>query len=159
MSGRRQYSDWERAKWGDTNDKTSPTLPPPPPGSKPTKVAAVEALLAAMRRRGPDILDELLDVLQEEETANAALIKKIREGEWAGPAVGVVPANLHIVYPLHSSISEFVPKWLCPTPAVWRCWYVSIYQLLLVARSLSLCQWLRLSITCTVITKHNDIIA
>ena len=63
-----------------------------------------------MRRRGPDILDELLDVLQEEETANAALIKKIREGEWAGPAVGVVPANLRVVCPLHSSISEFVPK-------------------------------------------------
>ena len=46
-----------------------------------------------MRRRGPDILDELLDVLEEEETANAALIKKIREGEWAGPAVSGTGIN------------------------------------------------------------------
>ena len=46
-----------------------------------------------MRRRGPDILDELLDVLEEEETANAALIKKIREGEWAGPAVSCAGIN------------------------------------------------------------------
>lgn len=37
-------------------------------------------LISALHRRGPDILDVLVDVLEDEEEANAFLIQKIKEG-------------------------------------------------------------------------------
>ena len=42
---------------------------------------AVEELLKALRRRGVDILDILVESLEEEEAANKEIIAKIREGE------------------------------------------------------------------------------
>ena len=38
-------------------------------------------LIAALHRRGPDILDILIEVLEEEEEANDHIIKKIKEGK------------------------------------------------------------------------------
>lgn len=40
----------------------------------------VEELLKALRRRGPDILDILVECLEEEKDANSEIIGKIREG-------------------------------------------------------------------------------
>ena len=40
----------------------------------------VEELLKALRRRGPDILDILVECLEEEKEANTEIIGKIREG-------------------------------------------------------------------------------
>lgn len=40
----------------------------------------VEELLKALRRRGPDILDILVECLEEEKEANSEIIGKIREG-------------------------------------------------------------------------------
>lgn len=42
--------------------------------------AANSELHSTFLRRGPDILDVLLQVLEDEEEANAALIAKIKEG-------------------------------------------------------------------------------
>jgi len=43
--------------------------------------AGVEELLKALRRRGVDILDILVESLEEEKEANKEIITKIREGE------------------------------------------------------------------------------
>ena len=43
--------------------------------------AANGELVSAMHKRGPDVLDALLEVLEDEEEANAYLIGKIKEGE------------------------------------------------------------------------------
>ena len=44
----------------------------------------VEELLKALRRRGVDILDILVECLEEEKEANSELIGKVREGVWRG---------------------------------------------------------------------------
>lgn len=44
-------------------------------------VDANSELVSILHRRGPEILDVLLEVLEEEEEANAHLISKIKEGE------------------------------------------------------------------------------
>lgn len=44
----------------------------------------MEELLKALRRRGVDILDILVECLEEEKEANSELIGKIREGMWRG---------------------------------------------------------------------------
>lgn len=41
----------------------------------------MEELLKALRRRGNDILDILVECLEEEKEANREIITKIREGE------------------------------------------------------------------------------
>lgn len=43
--------------------------------------AGVEELLKALRRRGNDILDILVECLEEEKEANREIITKIREGQ------------------------------------------------------------------------------
>lgn len=45
-----------------------------------TVLDANSELVSTLHRRGPDILDSLLEVLQEEDDANSFLIQKIREG-------------------------------------------------------------------------------
>ena len=43
---------------------------------------ANSGLISAFHKRGPEILDILLDVLEGEEAANSYLIEKIKEGLW-----------------------------------------------------------------------------
>ena len=45
-----------------------------------TKLKANEELLTALRRRGPNVLDVLIECLKEEEEANKDLIEAIRKG-------------------------------------------------------------------------------
>ena len=50
---------------------------------------ATKELFKALERRGPNIIDELVECLKEEEKANEFLIQKIREG------ISCVHYNLH----------------------------------------------------------------
>ena len=53
----------------------------------------MEELLTALRRRGPDILDILIECLEVEEVANADLIAKIREEYPKTPIVETTPGS------------------------------------------------------------------
>lgn len=48
--------------------------------SAATTHQANSELISAFHKRGPEILDVLLDVLEDEDEANSFLIKKIKEG-------------------------------------------------------------------------------
>ncbi len=52
----------------------------PHPGSAGTSSAAVDEVLTALRRRGPDGLDALVASLEAEEDVHDNLVTKIRAG-------------------------------------------------------------------------------